>query len=72
MATLASKMCILVKDWDRRKKYENRKTDLDSLEKIKVKLNKIRKSKERLAKKQLYHFPGIKNIVNYHKIPIIN
>jgi len=52
-------MYQLINDWDRQKQNKSRQTDLDSLKKIKEKLNKIRKSKEQWAKKKLYHFPGI-------------
>lgn len=56
---LTSNMYQLINDWDRQKQNKSRQTDLDSLKKIKEKLNKIRKSKEQWAKKKLYHFPGI-------------
>lgn len=59
ITVLGSKMCRLVNEWGRSKKDENRQTDLDSLEKIKVKLNNIRESKNRRSKIQSQHNKGI-------------
>lgn len=58
-AQLATKMHNLVKTWERLKIVENRQIDLDSLSKIKLKLNNIRNSKEPLAKRKLKHFSGM-------------
>eukprot|EP00102_Acyrthosiphon_pisum_P024176 XP_016661386.1 PREDICTED: piezo-type mechanosensitive ion channel component 2-like [Acyrthosiphon pisum] len=55
VAVLASKMCQMVNAWEQSKKDINRKIDLDSLEKIKVKLNNIRESKKRLSETQMKH-----------------
>lgn len=59
VAVLASKMCHIVNEWERTKKDESRQIDLDSLEKIKEKLNNIRQSKKRLSQTQTKHFRGI-------------
>lgn len=58
VALLASKMCNLINEWGHRKKDESRKIDLESLSQIKAKLDKLRKSKEMLSKKQTNHFSG--------------
>lgn len=59
VAMLATKMSNIMKEWDRKEKDDNYKEDLDSLEKIKVKLKKILHSKEKRAKKQFNHSQGI-------------
>lgn len=59
VSLLANQMCNFVNEWELHKKDENRKVDLDSLKKIKIKLNKIRESKERHVAKQLHHSQGI-------------
>lgn len=59
VAVLASKMGSLINEWSRKKKDESRQTDLESLEKIKKKLNKLRNLKEHRAKKQQTHFTGV-------------
>lgn len=59
VAVVANKMCHIVNAWEQSKKDINRKIDLDSLEKIKVKLNNIRESKKRLSKTQSKHSRGI-------------
>jgi len=59
VAVLASKMGTLINQWSRKKKDESRQTDLESLEKVKKKLNKLRKLKEHWAKKQQTHFTGV-------------
>ncbi|KAE9525194.1 hypothetical protein AGLY_014438, partial [Aphis glycines] len=56
VAVLASKMCHIVNEWERTKKDESRQIDLDSLEKIRAKLNNIRQSKKRLSQTQTKHF----------------
>lgn len=58
-AQLATKMYNLVKTWERQKIVENQKIDMDSLAKIKLKLNNIRKSKQLFAKRKLKHFTGM-------------
>jgi len=58
VAVLASKMCRMVNAWEQSKKDISRKIDLDSLEKIKVKLNNIRESKKRLSETQTKHSRG--------------
>lgn len=68
VATLATKMGNIVKEWGRKRKDENSKVGLDLLEKIKVKLQKILDSKEKRAKKQLNHSQGIK----FYFILVIN
>lgn len=60
---LARKLANLAKEWERRKIDETRKTDLDSLEKIKVKLNEIRKSKGEQPIKSLSHTQGYIHII---------
>lgn len=59
VSLLANQMCNLVNEWELNKKNESRKVDLDSLEKIKKKLNTIRESKERQVAKKLHHSEGL-------------
>lgn len=58
-AQLATKMYNLVKGWEHQKMIENRQNDLNSLSKIKLKLNNIRKSKKRFSNRKLKHFTGL-------------
>lgn len=57
-AVLASKMYITVQEWGHKRKDENRLLDSKSLMKIKEKVNKLRKNKERITKKKETHFTG--------------
>lgn len=59
VSLLATQLCNLVNEWELHKKDKSRRVDLDSLEKIKIKLNKIRESKERQVTKQLHHSQGL-------------
>lgn len=63
VAVVAAKMCHIVNAWEQSKKDMSRQIDLDSLEKIKVKVNKIRESKNRLSKMQSKHASGIFNLL---------
>lgn len=55
---LAKKLANLANEWGRRKTDETRKMDLESLEKIKAKLNEIRMSKGEQSIKHLTHNEG--------------
>lgn len=57
-AVLASKMYITVQEWGRKRKDENHLLDLKSIMKIKEKVNKLRKDKERITKRKETHFAG--------------
>lgn len=61
-AVLASKMYITVQEWGRKRKDENRLLDSKSIMKIKEKVNKLRKNKERITKKKETHFTGTKSV----------
>lgn len=55
---LASKISSTVYRWKSIKSIENRQLDIELLEKVKEKLNKIQESKEKLAKRQSTHTQG--------------
>jgi hypothetical protein len=59
VSLLANQLYKLINEWELHKKDERHKVDLDSLEKIKIKLNKIRESKERHVSRQLRHSEGL-------------
>lgn len=69
-------MSNLIKDWGHKKKDKSLKIDLESLEKTKAKLEKLRKLKELHSKKQTNHFAGftfyiLSNAINLTKSLVI-